>query len=166
MKKTILLFLPIILLSSSLFGNEKLYSFIGVQTSISKFDKVTAPTIGIKYGKQSKDIRTALSLKHGQNGDNSFDSLILEIDTGILTQKFKSIPFKPYIGGSFGVMQHKNSKLISYADKGYVYGINTGVSYVFNNNVDFDLAYRFLKTAKMKEVDSINDLSFSMHYFY
>jgi len=165
MKKIILLFLPIILFSS-LFGNDKLYSFIGVQTSISQFNEVTAPTIGIKYGKQSKEIRTSLSLKHGQNGDNSFDSLILEIDTGILTQNFRNIPFKPYIGASFGMMQHKNKKLISYTDKGYVYGINTGLSYVLNNNVDFDLAYRFLKTAKMKEIDSINDLSFSMHYFY
>jgi len=166
MKKFILLCLPILLISTTLYGNEKLYSFIGVQASVSKFDKLSTPTLGLKYGKQSKDMRTAIAYRYGNKSSNTFQSLIMQIDSAILTQTFKNIPFKPYLGASFGVMQHKNRELLGYDDKGFVYGINTGLSYIVNNNIDLDLGYRFLKTSKMKEIDTINDISFAMHYFY
>jgi len=166
MKKFILLFLPIVLLSSSLLAQEKLYSFIGVQTGVSKFDKVSTPTIGLKYGKQSKDIRTSISYNYGKNSDDTFQTLLMQIDTGIMTNQFKKSPLKPYVGATLGLIQHKNNNLISYTDKGYLLGLNTGVTYIFNNNIDFDLGYRFLKTSKMKEVDNINDFTFSMNYFY
>jgi len=166
MKKLISLFLPVILFSTILFANEKLYSFIGVQASPSIFNSSIAPNISLKYGKQSKDMRTALAIGYGQNGKNSYQTLLIQVDTGILTQKFKDIAFKPYIGGSFGLIQHKNKKLIGYNDKGLAYGLNMGLSYVFNNNVDFDLGYRFLRATKMKELNTINDLSLSLHYFY
>lgn len=166
MKKFILLFLPIILFSTSLFANEKLYSFIGMQASPSLFNDTIAPSIAIKYGKQSKEIRTSVAYGYGKNGNNAYQTLIMQIDTGILTQKFKDIAFKPYVGLSIGVIQHKNKELIAYDDKGFLYGVNTGLSYVVNNNIDFDLGYRFMKTSKLKEIETINDLSFSMHYFY
>jgi hypothetical protein len=166
MKKLILLFLSILFFSTSLYANEKLYSFIGIQASVSKFDKLSTPTIGLKYGKQSKDMRTAITYSYGNKSNNTFQSLIMQVDSAILTQTFKDIAFKPYLGASFGIMQHKNQKLLGYDDKGFVYGINTGLSYIVNNNVDFDLGYRFLKTSKMKEIDTINDISFAMHYFY
>jgi len=166
MKKLILLFLSILLFSTSLYANEKLYSFIGVQASVSKFDKLSTPTFGLKYGKQSKDMRTAIAYRYGNKSNNTFQSLIMQIDSAILTQTFKDIAFKPYLGVSLGVMQHKNMELLGYDDKGFVYGVNTGLSYIVNNNIDLDLGYRFLKTSKMKEIDSINDISFAMHYFY
>jgi len=165
MKKFILLFLSIIF-SSSLFANEQLYSFIGIQTSASKFDNSYTPTIAIKYGKQSKDIRTSIAYSYANKSSNTFQSLIMQVDSGILNQTFKDIAFKPYLGASFGVIQQKNKKLLGYNDKGFVYGINTGFSYVINNDMDFDLGYRFLKTSKMKELEQINDLSLSLHYFY
>jgi len=166
MKKTILLFVSVILFSTMLFANEKLYSFIGVQASPSIFNNTIAPSLAMKYGKQSKDMRTSIALGYGQNGDNAYQTLIVQMDTGVLTQKFKDIAFKPYIGGSFGVIQHKNKKLMEGNDKGFLYGFNMGLSYVVNNNMDFDLGYRFLKTTKMKELNNVNDLSLSMHYFY
>jgi len=166
MKKFILLFLSIILFSTSLFANEKLYSFIGIQTSATKFDTLSTPTIGIKYGKQSKDMRTAITYSYANKSSNTFQSLIMQIDSGILTQTFKNIAFKPYLGVSVGVIQQKNKELLGYDDKGFVYGVNTGFSYVINNNMDVDLGYRFLKTSKMKELEQINDLSLSLHYFY
>jgi len=166
MKKFILIFLSIILFSSSLFAKEKIYSFIGIQTSASNFDGLSTPTIGLKYGKQSKDIRTSIAYTYANKSSNTFQSLIMQVDSGILAQTFKGIPFKPYLGASFGIIQHKNKELLGYDDKGFVYGINSGFSYVFNNNIDFDLGYRFLKTSKMKELNKINDLSFSLHYFY
>jgi len=166
MKKIILLFLPLILFLTPLFANEKLYSFIGIQASPSLFDDTIAPSIALKYGKQSKDIRTSIAVGYGKNGKNSYQTLIMQIDTGILRQKFKDIAFKPYIGASLGVIQHTNKQLINYDDKGFIYGLNTGLSYVVNNNMDFDLGYRFMRTSKLKELKRINDLSLSMHYFY
>ena len=166
MKKFILLFLSIILFSTSLFANEKIYSFIGIQTSASNFDNVSTPSIGLKYGKQSKEMRTSITYNYADKSSNTFQSLIMQVDSAILTQTFKDIAFKPYLGASFGVIQHKNSEQLGYDDKGFVYGINAGLSYVLNNNIDFDLGYKFLKTSKMKELDEINDLSLSLHYFY
>jgi hypothetical protein len=166
MKKIILLFMPIILLSTTLFANEKLYSFIGIQASPSVFNNTFAPSVAIKYGKQSKDIRTSIAYGYGKSSKNIYQTLIMQIDSAILTQTFKDIVLKPYLGVSFGVIQHKNSELIAYNDKGFIYGLNTGLSYVLNNNVDFDLGYRFMKTSKLKEIESINDVSLSMHYFY
>ena len=166
MKKFILLFLSIILFSTSLFANEKLYSFIGIEASASKFDKVSTPTIGIKYGKQSKEMRTSIAYSYANKSSNSFQSLIMQVDSAILTQTFKDIAFKPYLGLSFGVIQQSNKELLGYNDKGFVYGVNMGLSYIVNDNIDFDLGYRFLKTSKMKELDKINNLSFSLHYFY
>jgi opacity protein-like surface antigen len=166
MKKTILLFLPLLLFSTVLYSNDKLYSFIGVQSSVSQFDNFSTPTIGLKYGKQSKDMRTSIGYRYGNTSNNTFQSLIMQIDSAILGQTFKDIVFKPYVGASFGLMQHKNIKLLGYDDKGFVYGINTGLSYIVNNNIDLDLGYRFLKTSKMKNIDTINDISFAMHYFY
>ena len=86
MKKIISLFLSIILFLTTLSANEKLYSFIGIQASPSLFDKTIAPNIAIKYGKQSKDIRTTIALGYGKNGNNSYQTLIMQIDTGILTK--------------------------------------------------------------------------------
>jgi len=166
MKKFILLFLSIILFSTSLVANEKLYSFIGIQASSTKFDKLSTPTIGIKYGKQSKEMRTSIAYSYANKSSNTFQSLIMQVDSGILTQTFKDIAFKPYLGISFGLIQQKNKELLGYDDKGVVYGINSGFSYIVNNNIDFDLGYRFLKTSKMKELEQINDLSLSLHYFY
>jgi hypothetical protein len=166
MKKFILLFLPIILFSTSLFATEKLYSFIGIQASPSLFNDTIAPSIALKYGKQSKEIRTSIAYGYGKNGNNTYQTMIMQIDTGILTKNFKDIDFKPYVGASLGLIQHKNKKLITYDDKGFIYGINTGLSYIVNNNLDFDLGYRFMKTSKLKEIETINDLSLSMHYFY
>jgi opacity protein-like surface antigen len=166
MKKIILLFLSTILFSTSLFATEKLYSFIGVQASASNFDNVSTPSIGLKYGKQSKEMRTSIAYSYANKSSDTFQSLIMQVDSAILTQTFKEIAFKPYLGASFGLIQQKNRELLGYDDKGFVYGINAGLSYIVNNNVDFDLGYRFLKTSKMKELDKINDLSLSLHYFY
>jgi len=159
MKKFILLFLSISLFSTSIFAQEKLYSFIGIQSSATNFDGQTAPAIGLKYGKQSKNIRTSIAYSYAKKSSKTFQTVIVDVDTGIMAQTFKEIPFKPYLGASFGVIDANN-------DRGYLYGLNTGLSYVFNNNIDFDLGYRFLKTSKLKEMDKINDFIFSMHYFY
>lgn len=163
MKKFNILFLALLLLSSILHADDdKLYSFIGVQTSTSDYE-ATTPTLGIKYGKQSKNVRTSIAYNYGEESSNQYHSLLMQVDTGVLTNTFKEIPIKPYIGASFGVMQHDYN---SRNDRGYLYGANAGLTYLLNDVVDLDLAYRFMKTSKLENINEINEFTFSMHYFY
>ena len=159
MKKFNLILLSTIIFSTSLFAKEEVYSFIGIQASATKFDKISAPTIGLSYGEQTKAMRTSISYNYANKSSDTFQSLMMQIDSAILIQTFRDIPFKPYLGASFGLMKHNS-------DKGYLYGVDTGLSYIFNKSVDFDLGYKFLKTSKMKDLDTIHDLTFTLHYFY
>lgn len=160
------LFLLLLLLSSLINADDKVYSFIGIQTSASKFENVSVPTVGVKYGKQSNNYRTSISYNYGQKGSNYYQTALLQIDTGILTRRFSDIPFKPYVGVSAGVMQQNDKSLSPKRDRGYLYGGNAGFTYILNDAFDLDLAYRFLKTSKLKNVKKINDVTFAMHYFY
>jgi len=159
-------FLLLLLLNSVLNADDKIYSFIGVQTSASKFDNISAPTIGIKYGKQSQNMRTSISYNYGKKGSNDYQTAMIQIDTGILTKTFRDIALKPYIGATIGVMQQNDDNLIPTRDRGYIYGIDTGFTYILNDALDLDLGYRFLKTSKLDNLDEIQDVTFSMHYFY
>ena len=146
--------------------DNKLYSFIGVQSSVTKFEDTTAPTIGLRYGIQSNKIRTSISYNYGKNSNDHYHAVIMQIDTGVLSNTFANSNLKPYIGASLGVIQNTNNKNISPRDKGYLYGINTGLTYIVNDAIDLDVGYKFLKTEKLDNIDSINDLTFAMHYFY
>lgn len=163
MKKFNILFLSLLLLGTSIHAEDKIYSFIGVQTSATQYDTVSTPTLGIKYGKQSKKIRTSIAYNYGKKTNNEYHTLIMQIDTGVLTNTFKNSTLKPYLGASVGIMQHNNN---SFKDKGYLYGANAGLTYLLNDVVDLDLDYRFMKTAKLEDIDKISDVTFSMHYFY
>jgi hypothetical protein len=160
------LFLPILLLASTLHADDKIYSFLGVQTSVTEFENSSAPTIGIKYGKQTENMRTSISYNYGEDGKNYYQTLLMQMDTGVLTNRFKDMAIKPYVGATIGVMQQNDDSLIPTRDRGYVYGVNTGLTYILNDSIDLDLGYRFLKTSKLENIDKINDLTFSMHYFY
>jgi hypothetical protein len=166
MKKINKLFLPLLLLTSLIHADDKIYSFIGVQTSATTFESDTVPTIGIKYGKQAENMRTSISYNYGEDGSNYYQTLLMQMDTGILTHAFKDIAFKPYLGATIGFMQQNDDGLVPTRDRGYVYGIDTGFTYILNDTIDLDLGYRFLKTSKLENIDKINDLTFSMHYFY
>ncbi len=166
MKKINKLFLPILLLVSTLHADDKVYSFIGVQTSAAKFENTSTPTVGIKYGKQTNNMRTSLSYNYGEKGSNYYQTLLMQIDTGILTKTFSDIALKPYVGATIGVMQQNDDGLVPSRDRGYVYGANAGFSYILNDAIDLDLGYRYLKTSKLENIDKLSDLTFSMHYFY
>jgi len=159
------LYISLILISTSLSATEKSYSFLGIQTGKSFIENTSISTIGLRYGVQTRKYRTSLNYNYGENSNSSYESLITQIDTGILINTFKNSLLKPYAGFSFGVMQEKNS-ITSIRDRGYIYGVNTGLAYIFNDAFDFDLCYKYLKTSKLKKIDSINDLTLSMHYFY
>ena len=159
------LYISLILLSLSLSATDKSYSFLGIQNGTAYIEGDIAPTIGLKYGVQTNKYRTSFSYNYGENSNANYQMLLAQVDTGILAHTFKSSSIKPYAGFSFGAMQEKN-KLSSVTDKGYLYGVNTGLAYIFNDAVDFDLGYRYLKTSKLKNIDALSDLTLSMHYFY
>jgi opacity protein-like surface antigen len=173
MKKINKLFLPLLLLTSAIYADNsvmntdnKVYSFIGMQTSATTFENDTTPTIGLKYGKQSENMRTSLSYSYGADGSNYYQTLFMQMDTGILTHTFKDIPLKPYMGATIGLLQQNDDTVIPTRDRGYAYGVDVGFTYILNDKIDLDLGYRFLETSKLENIDKINDLTFSMHYFY
>ena len=159
------LFLPLLLTCTTLSAVDKSYSFIGIQTDYSKIRNNNVQSIGIKYGQQSRNYRTSLSYTYATPSDFTYQTLILQMDRGIFKKAFKELPFKPYVGFSVGVMEEQD-KTLSKKDKGYLYGLNTGIAFIANDSLDFDLGYRYLKTHKLKNIDEINNISLSMHYFY
>ena len=142
--------------------SESSYSFLGAQTSYLNYNSISSPSLGLKYGVQRGMWRSSLNLDHAQNGNDKLSSFILQVDRGILKKTMKKSPFKPHMGFSMGILQHDNKA----QDKGYGFGINTGVSYLLNDAIDLDLSYRYLSTTKMNSISSLNSLTLSLHYFY
>ena len=103
---------------------------------------------------------------YGKTSSINNQSLIAQVDKGIFINQFKDSSFKPYAGVSFGVMQEKNNQSSIEKDRGYLYGVNTGIAYIYNDSLDFDLGYRYLQTSKLENIDSLSDITLSMHYFY
>lgn len=161
MKRINKLFLPFILLTSSLMAESKVYSFIGIQAGTTVVSNEASPTLGLKYGQQTKNFRTTLSYNFSSNKATSH-TLLAQIDMGILRNSFRNLPFKPYMGLVGGVMQFDDK----VTDRGYLYGMGTGIAYMLNDKIDFDLAYRYLQTSKIKEFNHLSNVSLAMHYFY
>jgi len=150
------------LLLSSFVLAESSYSFLGTQTSFVNYDSVSTPSLGIKYGIQKGMWRSSINLDYADNGTNSLTSLILQVDKGIMKEASKDSSFKPHAGFSLGVLQHDHT----IKDKGYGFGLNTGVTYLLNETMDLDLSYRYLAITKVKNFKSLNSLTLSLHYFY
>ena len=165
MKKISKLLFTLALTTLSLSAADKIYSFMGIQADASIPSSDVIPTVGIKYGKQSRNARTAFSYNFGEDAKNRYQTIIVQIDTGIFKEKVKDFPLKPYAGVSVGVMQH-DDKQISRRDRGYLYGLNTGLAYILNDKIDLDFGYRFMRTEKLSNVNDISDITLSMHYFY
>jgi hypothetical protein len=165
MKRFYKLLLTSIVCSTLLQAKDKTYAFLGIQAVNHTIDSNNVPSIGLKYGKQTRKYRTSINYAHGRTNNNKYETLIAQIDMGILGNSFKNSAFKPYAGISIGAMQNTD-KSSGGKDKGYLYGANTGITYIFNDALDFDLGYRYLKTSKLKNIDSVSDLTLSVHYFY
>lgn len=166
MKNLNKLYISLILLSTSVFGADKSYAFIGIQTGSAMIKNDVTPTFGLKYGMQTRKYRTALSYNYAKTSKNSYQTLMMQMDTGVLTSLFRNSIVRPYMGLDLGVIQENNLASSSLSDRGYIYGADVGLAYVFNDTLDFDIAYHYLQTAKLKNLSSLSDLSLSMHYFY
>ncbi len=152
-------------------GITEVYEFMGIQTGVSSVNikaksgsDILAPSIGFKYGQQTSQWRTAIYYNFAQNSDDKFHSLVAQIDYGILTEAFADFPFKPYIGFSVGIMQHTYD---SDSNSDLIYGVDTGINYVLNNNMDIDLSFQHMLTgSKLKSLDGMNNLNVSLHYYF
>jgi len=164
--KTILILFLFNLTAHADILTDKMYSFIGIQGAYTDYDNESAPTIGFKYGKQTDTWRTAISYNYAQKSDNTYQSFIMQIDTGVLTELFRDIPLKPYLGFSLGVMEHKNSANKPSKDRGYLYGLNAGFNYVLNNSFDIDFGYRYMDSDKFKYISNRGDITLSLHYYF
>jgi opacity protein-like surface antigen len=163
MYKIITLSLLTLSLSSALLkADNNIYSFVGAQTSLSSYENVTAPSFGIKFGKQLDTWRTAISLNYENADGNSLGSFLLQSDKGVLGNLFKKSKFQPYVGFTLGILQHKAEQ----SNQGYGFGINGGVTYILNHDFDLDLGYRVMTTSQLDNVDNIQNLTLSLHYFY
>ena len=150
-------------LSSVLLQADNLtYSFVGAQTSVSSYNDITAQSFGIKFGKQVDTWRTSISIDYGKSDGNTLETFLIQADKGVLGDLFQKSLFQPYIGFTLGMIQHKENK----NDQGYGYGINGGVTYILNHDFDVDLGYRILTTTKIDNINNINNLTLSLHYFY
>ena len=164
MKRINKLYLTLLLCLTPLLAKDKSYAFIGVQTGMSKISNKETPSIGLKYGVQQGNSRTSFIYSYDKKNDDKFQMLLIQMDMGIFKNSFKNSSFKPYVGGTFGVLQENSNQLAR--DRGYVYGLNTGLAYILNNDFDLDLGYRYLKTSKLNNIDEIHNLNLAMHYFY
>ena len=153
----------ILTLSSTLLYADNLsYTFVGTQASIDRFSGTTAPSFGIKYGKQADMWRTALSLNYAKNANDSLTSLLLDVNRGVLSKVFKDFEAKPYVGLSMAMMSHKEKK----SNSGYAYGLNGGFTYLFDDNIDIDLGLHYMSASQIKSMNNLTDVTLSVHYFY
>ena len=160
------LLLPLLLTVTTLSAIDKSYSFIGIQTGYANVHDKSMQSIGVKYGQQTKEYRTSFSYNYASKSNLTNQSLLLEVDRGIFKKDFKDLPFKPYAGIALGVMEERNKGGAPSKDRGYLYGLSTGIAYIANDHLDFDLSYRYLRTHQMENIDEINNINLALHYFY
>ena len=161
------IFLTFLILNSISYASDsvhEMYGFVGVQASATQYDNISIPSIGLKYGQQTSLWRTAISYNYGEESNNRFQTLIIQMDKGILSDAFKKIPFKPYLGFSLGLVEHYSDTVGT--DRGYLYGANGGFNYVINDTMDIDLGYRYMVSSKLKDIDNNTNIMLSLHYYF
>jgi len=138
-------------------ADEKLYQFMGIDSSIDSIDGKANLSFGAKYGQQNGLWRTTLNF----NTSSDYQAFILQSDRAIFQKAFKPYQLKPYMGFNFGYM----GSSLSGVDSGLIYGANMGVNYVMDDHYDIDLGYRYMMT-KTQSGAGLNNLILSLHYFY
>jgi len=138
-------------------ANDKLYQFMGINSSIDRIDGKTNLSLGAKYGQQNGLWRTSLNL----NASTDYQAFIVQSDRAIFKDAFETYQLKPYMGFAFGYL----GSSLKGVDSGLVYGGDLGLNYIFNDKYDIDLGYRYLVT-NGKNNAGLNNLILSLHYFY
>jgi opacity protein-like surface antigen len=166
MKKVTLLFLLACSLLSS--GQMEEYPFLGItistQTSdisdTSDLDSQTEASIGIRYGRQTINWRTMFTFEYVSDIYRSYS---IEIDKILRDDMFGFPEVRPYIGGTAGIVTYLGGDEEAST---YFYGINAGFVIYATDNMDADLSYHYYKVSDFEELNSLQGVGLSLHYFY
>lgn len=141
------------------------YPFVGIgvsaQTVDTPLNNNQENTISLRYGKQSLDWRTMLTYEF-KNSD--YQSLSVELDKVLLDELFGTAKLRPYLGLSGGILKYKDVALED--SDGFYYGGNGGFIIYLTDTVDVDLSYHYNIVQEIKDLDSIQGATFSLHYFF
>ena len=151
-----------LILSSSLHAVGTTYSFLGLETGLKSAGDISAPSFGIKYGKQVDLWRSAISMDYAKRGSDTLTTFLLQADHAVMVKKFKNSKFKPYFGFNAGIIEQSGN----VKDKGLLLGLNTGLTYLLGDNIDLDFGMRTSKTFKQDHIPTVHEFVFSLHYFY
>lgn len=166
MKRVTLLFL----LTCSLLFSEKTeeYPFLGITISTqtsdiggdSDIDNQTETSIGIRYGRQTIDWRTILTFEYVSDIYRSFS---VEIDKILVDDMFGYPEVRPYVGATMGIVTYLGGDDEAST---YFYGLNTGLIIYASDNIDVDLSYHYYKVTDFEELNNLQGIGLSLHYFY
>ena len=153
---------------SLLFSQEQelaKYPFVGIGISAQTIDTPLQNnqenTISLRYGRQSLDWRTMFTYEF-KNSD--YQSLSVELDKVLLDELFGTAKLRPYLGLSGGILKYKDIALED--SDGFYYGGNGGFIIYLTDTVDLDLSYHYNVVQEIKDLDSIQGATFSLHYFF
>ena len=140
------------------------FPFIGVVVTtqtidLKKHHSIKKTTTTVRYGKQTIDYRTMLSLEFS----NSYRGLNLEIDKFLMDGIFGKPEYRPYAGLSAGILSYKKKQ---ERDHGYYYGASFGMVLYLTDTIDADLSYHYNKVIDIDAIDNIQGASIALHYFY
>jgi opacity protein-like surface antigen len=166
MKRITLLFL----LTCSLLFSEKMeeYPFLGITIStqttdivdVSDIDSQTETSIGIRYGRQTIDWRTMFTFEYVSDIYRSFS---VEIDKILMDDMFGFPEVRPYAGAVAGAVTYLGGDDEAST---YFYGVNAGFIIYATDNIDADLSYHYYRVSDFEELNNLQGVSLSLHYFY
>jgi len=144
------------------------FPFIGATLTTHSIDyKSMAQTssknetvLGFRYGKQSLDWRTVLTL----SGNNDFQTFAMEIDKILLDELFGTPKLRPYLGATIGYLHYDENDATD--NDGFYYGGNFGFLIYASAMLDVDLSYHYHKVSALDPLDTMQGATLSLHYFF
>ncbi|MCF6207347.1 MAG: hypothetical protein L3J47_10720 [Sulfurovum sp.] len=146
-------------------GAEEQFPFIGAsishhEASLTGIDDTTHTTAAFHVGKQSLHWRTTFLFEYG----NNYGSAGLNVDYIPLDDLFGTPKLRPYLGVNVNYLHYQNENIDD--SNGYSYGGQAGFIIYATDTVDIDIGYHYNLVQKIKDLDHIQGITLSLHYFY
>lgn len=188
-------FILFIFLFTTLFAEQESFPFIGVTVSSQTVDlkpiASAAPnrlhipssesetTFGLQFGLQTQDYRTTFTAE----GNSNFQSVDVEVDYILFDELFGTPKIRPYVGATLGYISYDKGLITDYNDNriaeneandknttvstsdGY-YGLDLGFLFYVTDDIDLDIGYHYYFMDRLEPLDTMNGVTFSLHYFY
>lgn len=114
--------------------------------------------MGLRLGAQNDDFRSTISFNYYDSDEQNVELALLTVDHFFLGQTEKA--YRPFVGLAFGYGNYE-SDFVEESD--FVYGGQIGVDYRINENVSFDLGYRYLLSSA-DALDSVGNAFLGINY--